>query len=187
MASGKTPRQRSTQAQSQMRRKGLPRALGPASEKSGWKPAVYRAAKRSSTWLNYNPPKGTYCIADVGANEHDFKPLVCHRSFMDALHDQAIPAHQGFTARSNSPRAITCRGTKLTDTERVPYSRSDGRPIFEVSRCTNNTKKDVWLGGQWTEVVEEDLAAYDREDAMRWGMLLVPIGALVGLMALTKK
>jgi hypothetical protein len=137
--------------------------------------------------LNYNPPSGTYCIADVGANEYDFKPLVCHRSFMDALHDQDIPSHQGSTTISGSPRDITCRGTKLTDTERVPYARSDGRPIFEVSRCTNNTKKDVWLGGRWTEVAEEDLAAYDREKATSWAMLLVPIGALVGLLALSNK
>lgn len=146
--------------------------------------------KRKSYYLNAMPSKGMYCVASKNSDAYDLEPLACHRVFQDALEDQNIPDSQGLTSRRGSERNIRCIGSRVDNTEQVPYKRSDELPIFQVTRCVNRTKRRGWAPGRgWVEVTDEDLAAaaVDTEDSLKetltkWGMILVPAGALLAYM-----
>lgn len=131
----------------------------------------------SSRALKSVPRRGLFCVMDEADHR---RPLACHAVFQEALEDEAIPPDQGINSRGNK-RDVRCDGTLITGTKRVPYVRRDGRPIFQITSCTNNTKKQVWLGGDWTDV-EDALDGYSFREFIGHPLYAVVIG--VGLAAL---
>ena len=106
-----------------------------------------------------------------------WRPLVCHRLFMDALNDTDIPDSQGVNRRGNR-RNIVCSGEVVTDTQKVPYKRSDDRVIMQVSSCRNLARRHVWDGIQWVEA-EDDLAAFGEAPKTLLGVGTVALVALL--------
>ena len=133
------------------------------------------------------PTRGVFCVAaaeEKGAIVRDgFRPLICYNVFQEALEDLNVPDSQGINSRGNA-RDVTCRGTRITGTDRVPYVRVDGKPIYQVTVCENRTRKPVWLGGQWTDV-EDALDGYSFREFVGHPLYAVVIGA--GLAALASR
>lgn len=116
--------------------------------------------RRKSYYLNFMPRTGMFCVAKTVSTAGYIHPLACHGSFQDALYDENIPEHQGTTSRRGSKRNIRCVGTQVTGTKNVPYERDDGLPIFEIRRCSNQTKYAAWDPDEgWVKTVDHDLAS----------------------------
>jgi hypothetical protein len=110
----------------------------------------------------------------------EFTPLVCHSVFQDALEDQDVPTGQGMTALGNR-RNIRCDGQVITNTTRIPYQRSDGRPIFQVTACANYTKKRRWAGVNQGFIEESDLGGFPLPKTVVVGAAVIGLIAALAL------